>query len=405
MQYSKTSEIYDLYSIISCTSSVNNIFLKIKDPMNIIKAKAKSLIKATHPDKVKNADAKDNTFFNLVTYASKILTNYITKAVYDNEGHRGLKIYFLNFESDFCQILEKFSHYNLNEESEDLYVCLKKVLKKLRKIKFDLIKLNFQKYSFSFQTFKQSFDFSDYILYNEDNFLKEENASNFKNFNNLNDPLSIFNHNSNTKAYNNNNNNNNNNKSNDFSSFNLIKYDSLGFQYKTVYLFKKSNFNYLSLNLKNNYSFCTKTINIDPKLSLKYKSKNLNFKNFKNLNLKFSTKHLFKKNSCKIFIENYNFFLKELYLKPQVNFVKSKKEKNAKVNLKIGNQFKDEFFTLKTYFKTPKNVFYIKSQANLRDLNDTALGFKCSNLNKFGFLLKSALNNEISFAVKYIYKN
>jgi hypothetical protein len=99
-----------------------------------------------------------------------LLDNPITKCVYDYEGHRGLKIYYNKYSNYFESIIKEYPTNILNLENEELEELLNRIIKKIRKIKFDLMKTNFQKYTRSELQIESSYDLSEYMNFHTDEY-------------------------------------------------------------------------------------------------------------------------------------------------------------------------------------------------------------------------------------------
>ena len=110
-----------------------------------------------------NSNEFDSQYFLLINYTYKILDNPITKYIYDYEGHRGLKIYFNKYNDYFESILKEYPSNLINIESEELEELLIRIIKKIRKIKFELMKINFHKYTRSELHIENSYDLSEYM--------------------------------------------------------------------------------------------------------------------------------------------------------------------------------------------------------------------------------------------------
>jgi DnaJ-class molecular chaperone len=124
-------------------------------------------LKLFHPDKASEKEY-DNEYFLLINYAYKLLDNPITKKIYDEEGHRGLKIYYNNYYEIFEKMIRQYACEVLNYENEESIELIDRIMKKIRKIKFDLMKTNFQKYTKSSLEIENTYDLSSYMSYKQD---------------------------------------------------------------------------------------------------------------------------------------------------------------------------------------------------------------------------------------------
>ncbi len=123
-----------------------------------------NLLKLFHPDKASEKEF-DNEYFQLINYAYKILDNPITKKIYDEEGHRGLKIFHNKYSDIFEKLIRQYPTEVLNYENEDSLELIDRIMRKIRKIKFDLMKTNFQKYTKSSLEIDNTYDLSSYMSY------------------------------------------------------------------------------------------------------------------------------------------------------------------------------------------------------------------------------------------------
>ncbi len=135
----------------------------IKDSRNKVKRASINLLKLFHPDKASENNF-DNEYFLLINYAYKLLDNPLTKKIYDEEGHRGFKIFYNNYE-DFEKLIRQYPSEVLNYENEESIELTDRIMKKIRKIKFDLMKTNFQKYTKASLDIENTYDLSSYMSY------------------------------------------------------------------------------------------------------------------------------------------------------------------------------------------------------------------------------------------------
>ncbi len=96
------------------------------------------------------------------------MDNPVTKRVYDEEGHRGLKIYFNNYHDVFEKLIRQYTNEVLSYENEESLELIDRVMRKIRKINFDLMKTNFQKYMTSSLHIENTYDMSSYMSYRQD---------------------------------------------------------------------------------------------------------------------------------------------------------------------------------------------------------------------------------------------
>jgi hypothetical protein len=66
-------------------------------------------------------------------------------------------------------MIRQYSDEVLSYENEESLELIDKIMKKIRKIKFDLMKTNFQKYTKSSLEIENTYDLSSYMSYRQNN--------------------------------------------------------------------------------------------------------------------------------------------------------------------------------------------------------------------------------------------
>lgn len=79
-----------------------------------------------------------------------------------------MKIYFNNYHDVFDKLIRQYTSEVLSYENEESLELIDRVMRKIRKIKFDLMKTNFQKYMSSSLHIENTYDMSSYMSYRQE---------------------------------------------------------------------------------------------------------------------------------------------------------------------------------------------------------------------------------------------
>lgn len=374
----------------------------------MIKINSRNILKLCHPDKSITDDKNfDNEFFNLVNYTYKTLDNPIKKRIYDEEGHRGLKIFYNNYNV-FEKIIQKFPSKALENEKDKYFIeAIGKIMKKLRKIKFDLIKVNFQKYLKSNQVLKNSISFCDYF---NDDLKTSLNISSNRSYTNI--------QNSREDKYIRLKSRQNNIESigTQKKQIDKIYLDNINLTQMLYFTFKKSN---LAFKLVNSTSYNLKTKNTEnsPKLILFFNTNSINMlTNFFKFLPYANSKLAIEKNKLdlkfkfsEVKIKNISLLsMPILKLNKKINTITpSSNKKNLSLFCSVGNKYLDENCKIKTVYRYPDNKFTIKCENYLNIKKTNLIGAKLINIKKVVFYTNFKINKEIKIfsQLKFRLKN
>jgi hypothetical protein len=368
-----------------------------------------------------------------VNYSFKILSNPLLKIIYDYEGHHGLKIFYNNIKQ-FEQILPE-SNLNFENEIERnhfLYLT-RKILKKIKKIKLQLIKINLNKYTNDSQEIKFGLNLSDYLardlfIFHSDSISKskeskkksEEKERDINSNSNSNSSINININASEEfidcitsmgKSRKNNFDIRNRNLLNSFSHYprrHLLGFNKIGIGHLTSFKIERINAK-IDYGLYSNFNLTRKTFklnqNIEVNAPIILQKRYICNSKFVCNKKKITSKSSFDFQNFQNF-KNFA-FLKKPFFEINYKFI-SKKSKNKKsqktdsrhLNLILGNTYLDEGCKVKSSFSLTKKEFYFYFHSYLRDSYNSIIGFDLVNLRKIQFFYKGYISNDIHIESK-----